>query len=363
MGGSWSEEVYTLLERAGEHRTRTPTSHAAWFLCFQNRKWLLRPSHAGRYLWATIRDGGARNWLRTVRWLLGIRLIRLYSEGCLRWRWAKVRDKEQKKISFFDPVGNRKRVYWADKRDFDRELSIQQHFATHGVSTVPFETCDQPRLLAEQPLIGTMFRHAASLSPIDAQLLDYVVNTASVHRVAEYVARVALMAGSRGPEAEAFGLATARLRRLAPLEALQFPMALMHGDLSRQNIVWNEDGDAFLIDFDRSFEASAYYDFVYAGLSPNGFGPEQLETSRNYVVAINERLMPETVVSRDDALEFALALFVVDNIVYLNQQHVGTSSKAFTRKVMSRALRGLVNPHHTRATEHEVGPVTEDAAI
>ena len=214
------------------------------------------------------------------------------------------------------------------------------------MSTVPFETCDRTRLVAKQPLIGTMFRHAASLSPIDAQLLDYVVSTASLHRAGEYVARVAQMAGSRGPEAEAFGLATGRLRRLAPLEAMQFPMAIMHGDLSRQNIVGNEDGDAFLIDFDRAFEASVYYDFVYAGLSPNGFGPEQLEKSREYVMAINERLMPETVVARDDALEYALALFVLDNIVYLNQQYVGTSSKAFTRKVMSRALRALVNLHH-----------------
>ena len=96
----------------------------------------------------------------------------------------------------------------------------------------------------------------------------------------------------------------------------------------------------FLIDFDRSFEASAYYDFVSAGLSPYGFGPERLAKSREYVEAINQHLMPETVISRDDALEYALALFVLDCIVYLNQQSVWTSSTSFRRKVL-RALRAL----------------------
>ena len=290
-----------------------------------------------------MKDQGGRNWVRNARWVLGIKLIRLYSEGCLRWRWARVRDKEHKKISFFDPVGNRKRTYWADRRDFDRQLSIQRHFASHGVSTVPLEVCDEAKLLAEQPLVGTMFRHAESLSPIDSQLLGYVLRTARLCRATEYVARVAQVTGSSGLETDAFGLARERLARLAPLDAIQVPMTIVHGDLSRQNIIRNEDGDAFLIDFDRSFEASAYYDFVSAGLSPNGFGPEQLEKSRECVVAINQRLMPESVVSRNDALEYALALFVLDNIVYLNQ-HVGTSSKAFTHKVMLRGLRALVTP-------------------
>ena len=338
MGGSYSEEIYTLLERAGEHRTQTPNSHAAWLLCFQNRKWLLRPSHAGRYLWASIRDGGTRNWLRTVHWLLGIRLIRLYSEGGLRWRWAKVRDKEHKKISFFDPVGNRKLVYWADKRDFDRELSIQQHFARHGVSTVPFETCDQARLLVEQPLIGTMFRHADTLSPIDAQLLDYVVMTARLCRAADHIARVGRLIGPSGPEADAFEVASRRLARLALLEAAQVPTTIVHGDLSRQNILRTGEGEAFLIDFDRSFEASAYYDFVYSGLVNASSG---LKKTREYVAAINRRLMLERAVAPNDALSYALALFVLDNIVYVRQPHVQTSSKALTRKMISRALRAL----------------------
>jgi hypothetical protein len=336
----YSEEIYTLLARAGEHRTRTPSSRASWLLCFQNRKWLLRPSHAAPCLAAHISDGGGRHWMRNARWLLGIRPIRLHSEGAVRWTWARVRDKEQKKISFFDPVAGRKFSYWADRRDFDRELSVQRHFASHGVSTVPFEACDESKLLAVQPLVGAMFRHADSLSPIDSQLLGYVVKTARLHRVAEYVARVAQVVGLSPLEADAFGLARERLRRLAPLDTMQVPMTVVHGDLSRQNIVRNGDGDAFLIDFDRSFEASAYYDFVSAGLSPNGFGPEKLDTSREYVDAINRRLMPETVISRDDALQYALALFVLDSIVYLNQQSSGASSKSFRRRVL-RALRAL----------------------
>ena len=340
MIGDYSQEIYTLLERAGEHRTRTNGSCTSWLLCFQNRKWLLRPSHAGQCLWASMRDEGGRDWIRKVRWLLGIKLIRLHSAGCLQWKWARVRDKEHKKVAFFDPVGERKLTYWADRTDFDRQLSIQQRFASHGVNTVPFEACDESKLLAEQPLVGTMFRHAESLSPIDSQLLGYVLRTASLCGAAEYVARVAQVVGSSGLEAEAFGLARERLERLAPLDAMQVPMAVVHGDLSRQNIVRNGDGDAFLIDFDRSFEASAYYDFVSAGLSPNGFGPEKLDKSREYVEAINRRLMPETVISRDDALEYALALFVLDSIVYLNQRSVGTSSKSFRRRVL-RAMQAL----------------------
>jgi len=339
MTGSYSEEIYSLLARAGEFRARTHGSRVSWLVCFQNRKWLLRPSHAGHCLWAYLKDGGVRNWMRKVGWLLGIRLIRLHSDGRLPWRWARIRDKEHKKISFFDPVGHRKLTYWADRWDFERELSIQRHFASHGVKTVPLQPCDQSELGAEQPLVGPMFRHADSLAPIDAQLLDYVLNTARLHRAVEYVARVAAMVGSHdGPEAEAFGLARARLDRLVPPDTAQFPATIVHGDLSRQNIVRGENGEAFLIDFDRAFEASAYYDFVFAGLFTNGFG---LGKTREYAVAINERLMPDTPVARDEALEYALALFVLDNIVYLNQPHVGTSSKALTRKVMFRALRAL----------------------
>jgi hypothetical protein len=338
MTGSYSEEVYALLERAGEHRARTGDSHPGWLLCFQNRKWLLRPSHAGQCLWASINDGGSRHWLRKVRWLLGIRLIRLHSQGRMRWWWARVRDKEHKKVSFFDPVGHRKRIYWADRRDFDREISVQRHFAAHGVDTVPFDTCDESRLLAEQPFIGSILRHADTLSPIDAQLLEYVVQTARPCTTADYVARVARIAGSSGPEADAFGTASRRLARFVPQAIAQFPTTVVHGDLSRQNILRHDDGKAYLIDFDRSFEASAYYDFVFAGLFTAAFG---LENARRCVAAINERLVPAIALTPDDALEYALALFVLDNIVYLSQQRAEATDKAFTRKVMSLALRAL----------------------
>ena len=80
-----------------------------------------------------------------------------------RWAWARVRDQEQKKVSFFDPVGARKARFWANRSPFDRALSGQRHFASHGVSTIPFEMRDESKLLAVQPLVGAMFRYADSI--------------------------------------------------------------------------------------------------------------------------------------------------------------------------------------------------------
>lgn len=102
----YSPEIYELLKQAGGHRNRPSGSRANWLLCFQ-RKWLLRPLWAGRCLWAYVHDRDGRSWWHKVRSLLGIRVFRLYSEGPLPWAWARVRDKEQKKVSCFDPVGKR----------------------------------------------------------------------------------------------------------------------------------------------------------------------------------------------------------------------------------------------------------------
>ena len=193
---------------------------------------------------------------------------------------------------------------------------------------------DESSLTATQRLVGPVFEHRDSLAPIDDQLLGYVLKTARLAQVANYIDQAARMAGTSGLEADALRGVAKRLDRLAPHAQACFPMSIVHGDLSHHNIVRNADGDAFLIDFDRSFEASAYYDFIRLGLR-GGF-----EGSSRYVIAINEHLMPQARFSHDEALRYALAFFVLDNILYLGQQQsIVSSSKAFTQRAIVRALQ------------------------
>ncbi|HAC14423.1 MAG TPA: hypothetical protein DCE78_00545, partial [Bacteroidetes bacterium] len=92
------------------------------------------------------------------------------------------------------------------------------------------------------------------------------------------------------------------------------PYTIVHGDVNPYNLLHSE-GQTWLIDFDRTFEATAYYDFIYLWINKYDRDTEKL---KNRIREINNKFYGENVVPDTVGLSLALAFFVYDNIRFIN---------------------------------------------
>jgi Ser/Thr protein kinase RdoA (MazF antagonist) len=86
------------------------------------------------------------------------------------------------------------------------------------------------------------------------------------------------------------------------------PMVQAHGDLSRGNILSGDNGSPYLIDLDRSFEATAYFDVMYYAQVERLGSRKTVHFLRQATAASAARSEP----FESDPLRWAKAMFIMD---------------------------------------------------
>lgn len=272
-----------------------------------------------------------------IKVFLGLRLLRLwFAPEAFAWDLAILRDKESPKITFFSSMTGEKRITWLVSADLRQNLEADRFFREHGVSTLPLTLLDEAKGLAGQPLFPQAFSsHGNGLAPLDAQLLVCArENAVPDHEGTHYH-------GVEGTAASCC-LQEACTKALATLDALcgdwrkLVPLTLAHGDLTRWNVLRASDSDAWLIDFDRSFRASVFYDFVYAWIADGGYNRQQAQQA---TFRLAQALGFVSDLPPTQILEVAIALFILDNLVYLEKTQGRPGS--YTFRLVRRAFSYL----------------------
>ena len=230
-------------------------------------------------------------------------------ESAKMWNMAVYRDKESKKISFFDFNNGMKKVTWVDHDYYLREINATTRFAENGVHVLGHDNQNDSENSLTQKLIGTPGHHIRKFHPIDEEILSYVLKTGKLktiqfsnsnHLPAEIV--------------ELADMADQQIRKNFWIHNNEAPYTLVHGDLNPQNLL-HHDNKIWLIDFDRAFDASVYYDFIYLWINKYDRDTELL---KNRIKTINNHFYGENVVPDTVGLSLALAFFVYDNIHFIN---------------------------------------------
>lgn len=234
------------------------------------------------------------------------------------WNLAVYRDKESKKVSFFDFDGRTKTVFWSRKDHFEREANATSHFIDHGVDVLGHIREDRDKHMLVQELVGIPGEHIVDFNPVDDQMMDYVLRSAEMKTIM-------LQKPVNLPIEiqELADFAEQQIKRNFWVHNNKAPYGIVHGDLNPMNLI-RDQGKTWLIDFDRTFEASVYYDFIYVWLNKYDRSTDKLKTR---IRMINDRFYGENIMTDSVALNLALALFVYDNIRFI-EQHCDTVKDA-----------------------------------
>jgi hypothetical protein len=315
----FSGEMEVLLSRVGCSRRREPDSSWEWRL--HCGKWLFKPSH-----WRTLyrhlaSDQPHSRLMHAARILTRSHPLLLARQpGSLDWDMALLRDSLIGKASFFDLSHGKKTVCWLGQNSFAREINSERWFRDHGVSTLAISIKDADNWVAEQDIVGTAFLECSpSVAPIDDQLLLYLEHASVLVDVHEYTeGALRNLDGLEGLfDWRMLDIVVGGLKRLMPQGYSGLPTAMVHGDFAARNIVRDSTGTAYIIDFDRAFEAASYYDFVYAWLDGS-------YTRQNVEVAV-DRIDRRLGLDRPRGMSVACAMgaFIIDNIRYLKALRTG----------------------------------------
>jgi hypothetical protein len=264
-----------------------------------------------------------------------------FASGAFVWDLAILRDKESPKITLFSFKAGEKRISWLATADLHRNLEVDRFFRERGVSTLPLTLLDESQGLAGQPILPNAFSsHKNDLTPLDAQLFL----CARENAVPDYIGTHYY--GIEGTAAS-FGLQEACFKALITLEGRcgdwrkLVPLTIVHGDLTRWNVLRESDTGAWLIDFDRAFYASAFYDFIYAWIADGGYDRGQ---ARQVTVSLAQALGFASDLPAARILEVGVALFILDNLIYL--KHAQGQQSTYTFWLIHRAyscLRAMEN--------------------
>ena len=243
------------------------------------------------------------------------------------WDMAVYRDKESKKVSFFNFANRTKTVVWTDREHLERELHATHHFSQYGVNVLGHIQVNKDNNSLVQRLVGVPGDHMVDFNPVDGQMLDYVLKAAEMRPIEREKADH-LPIEIR----ELVDFAEQQLKKTFWVHNNQAPHVLVHGDLNPFNLL-REDNKTWLIDFDRTFEASAYYDFVYVWLNKYDRSTDKL---KHRIRTINDTFFGENIMADTVALNLALALFVFDNIRFIDKHCETLKDARFVIFLLSR---------------------------
>lgn len=243
------------------------------------------------------------------------------------WDYFIYRDKESVKISRFFLDKNEKTVDWSSYADLNREIYMTEILQKHAVSVLPFDRVDRGLKSVTQNLIKTIPVNDNAIELLAQDLNGYYAKSRVPVNYLNEIKNLApdlnaypeLMSYSPGSEFTEWLKTT--------------PGCDVHGDLSENNILWNQV-NYYLIDFDRSFKATIFYDYMYFWLTADQVNKTLiLDNAYNMAVKFN---VPHT--DKSVVLKFLLYLFIVDNFRYLNQTGHDSRVSIYTQVLIKKGL-------------------------
>jgi hypothetical protein len=254
--------------------------------------------------------------------------VTLYTDEAVNsWDYLIYRDKESKKCTFFTLKEGKKRIIWNSMDDFQREIDSKDHFARNGISVLDFDYINENHLIAEQKLIGSVGHHPETLKPFDDELLMYTLRTGKLKLYD--LPRVQI---NDIKLKEVIDMAFNQINSTFWLHNNKVPQVYVHGDLSPYNIIRSPEQD-YLIDFDRSIDASAYYDFVYVWVNQYDRNTSKL---RQRIKKINQKFYGEYVIPDKISLDLAISFFIMDVLHYMNLRCSSNQSNRFQIFLLNR---------------------------
>lgn len=253
--------------------------------------------------------------------------VYLNQDKSKKWDYFIYRDKESVKVSRFFMEKNEKIVDWSSYSDLNREITMTERLQKSAVSVLPFDRVDGGLKSVTQNLIKTVPINRDAIELVVEDLNGYYQNS---NTKINYLSEIESIKNelNQHPEMASYTL-NAKLRKW--LE--KTPYCYVHGDLSEHNILWN-GANYYLIDFDRSFEASVFYDYVYLWLTTSDFN-RSLMIEKILMLADTFKV-PEY--DKKELLRFLLYLFIVDNYRYLNLSGNENRVSVYTQVLIKKGL-------------------------
>ncbi|HEY8924928.1 MAG TPA: homoserine kinase [Polyangia bacterium] len=246
--------------------------------------------------------------------------------------------------------------------DVAREAAIVEHVAARGVSTpAPFRTKEggafgtwQGQIVSLFPWRGGRTLPRSEVQPVHARAagealarLHLAGESFPDHRPGRYepdeidrrLARIQTVAGSDPALAAAVEALGPELDSLATARVTGLPQGLIHGDLFLDNVLYEQDRLAALLDFEQASWGRLAYDLAVTLLAfafgREDFRPEMVEALLAGYVA----LRPVTPAERDGfgaELRFVACRFAVTRItdVYLKRAAGAAPGKDFRRYLL-----------------------------
>lgn len=238
------------------------------------------------------------------------------ASGIPRYQFIRPRDKETCKVSFFDTRSGLKVVRYSNRAALDAELEASHELEKRGVRVAPISKVDKASCRIVQPFIGELF---SSYAPLEA-ILDVLIARSDKETVqapsewlCEHYSAIARGAELAGLDADSLLSVTSILESDATVGS-EVATRLAHGDVSHFNFLQAHGGEVYVTDFDRCFLASHVYDLVYLHVN----GSLDRTTLVDALAANAARTKLLWPFDPDLSCKVALALFVADNLRYLN---------------------------------------------
>jgi len=184
-----------------------------------------------------------------------------------------------------------------------------------------------------QRIVGQPGVHEHELRPIEKQLIRYVQQTAGLCEV-DFPDRSNLPDKMQ----ESLVIARKHFENYRSRHKNQFPKVKVHGDFTPLNIL-REGENAWLTDFERSFEASGYFDFVYAWATKHDPNLDSLQVRIN---EISKTFYGENTFLDQESLDIALALFVFDIVRFLEQHRDSKIEMDYALYLLKRVRKILI---------------------
>jgi len=244
-----------------------------------------------------------------------------------KWDFFIYRDKESVKISRFFLDKNEKIVDWTSYSDLNREISMTEILQKYAVSVLPFDRVDRGLKSVTQNLIKTIPVNSNAIELVVQDLNGYYLNANFQVNYNKEIDGIDTELSSY-PEVASYAPGTKFKKWLE-----KTPSCEAHGDLSEYNILWN-GANYYLIDFDRSFEATVFYDYVYFWLTASVSNKAML-LEKIYELA-SSFSVPST--DKREILRFVLYLFIIDNLRYLKLTGNESRVSVYTQVLIKKGL-------------------------
>lgn len=336
----FSPQITSLFERAGY---KTFGKWSKRLITFQYKKHLYRPSKLFAFLPQLNLGWKDKPLLERFRLLKsGIRIKYLFQlPSATPWDLAFLRDKPQHKITLLDFRSRQKTVFWSSLGALEASILSERYFAENGVPVVS-SVVDFDHLVSSQAILGTPLAFAETLKPIVISLKRYSQRVAVEASLEDRSATARSIASYIGLS-YVLDLIDHIIRCLATQHLGYVPVARVHGDLSPFNVV-SDASEFYLIDFERSFVASIWYDLVYIDVLKYDTSMLGLEMACDLVQTFFPQFSPS------EAYVFALSTFILDNLVFMKEREFDETSSTHTMDVIRRAFIRL-------QAQRSVGPL------